>query len=372
MPIVFIHGVNTRIDESYHPRRLDRAKYIETLLRPQLPKPFSEMKVEDPFWGDDGATTGSSVLLPRTSGGAEAMGAGGAALVAPLPLEEIVDTLLLCWGDQSDGEAAVEPEMFEAVVRTLWALRLDGDLSARVAAARSRDEAISIVEEVLIERMPASAPPRATGAAEAYGWGVKAAIGGALKRLFTSPYVKRPVSMAVASNRAGLHSRFALFFGDVFVYLKERGTQGQPGPIIEKVLAALKPDGEPVLAITHSMGGNIFYDVVTHFAPTVKVAGWMSVGGQVGFLEYQRLFLGSAKGRFTGQKVEKPIAGPWLNVFDPIDPFAFLAEPVFNGVKDFEFVTGSNILNAHGDYFIREDFYERAGKRLAELLTSKQ
>lgn len=375
MPIIFIHGVNTRIDEAYHQDRLDRTRQIETLLRPKLPKPFADMAVVEPFWGDDGAHAGSSVLVPKASGGnAEPLGSGAEANEGTAPdLVDVIDTLLLAWMEPVAGHDLPDAQTFESVTNALWGLREDPMLLAHVAGAPDREAIVTAVDEALRKRLAeAEAGARASTSAEAYGGGILKRAGENLKRVFNHPYVKRPVSTTAGSlTRRAAHGRFAMFLGDVLVYLKTRGDISKPGPIVQKVLAELPTDDESVLAITHSMGGNIFYDVVTHFAPGLKVAAWLSVGGQVGFFEYQRLFLASQQGRFSGQKVKKPIVGPWLNVFDPVDPFAFLAKPVFEGVEDFEFTTGSSILSAHGDYFIRENFYVRAGERLGTLLAGE-
>jgi hypothetical protein len=373
VPIVFIHGVNTRIDEAYHHQRRKRGDFIDKFLKPVLPKPYSTMEVLNPYWGDDGAQTGSSVLVPsQTGGSAEAFGSRGAAGPEDREsCEEMIDSLLGALGGLDETVTDANADSFELVAKGLWDLRHDEELKRQVDDTRTREAALNIISEALHERFASPGGGERAQGVESYGIRAGVArVGSALGGLFNHPYVKRPISTGLGSRRAGLHKRFALFIADVFVYLKERGNSNDPGSIVAKVLDAFKKD-EPTLVVTHSMGGNIFYDVISHFAPKTNVTAWMSVGGQVGFFEYHRLFLKSGKERFTGQKVAKPIAGPWLNVYDPIDPFAFLAGPVFDGVEDYEFVTGSNIKNAHSDYFIKEEFYNRAGVRLGALLGEK-
>jgi hypothetical protein len=262
------------------------------------------------------------------------------------------------------------------VSRILWDIRSDSTLQAELTAYGNRAEALDRIEATVRERLAKTESQQrsqagASGKAEALGsQGLVARAAAYLDDLFNHPYVKRPLSTSLASGRARIHARYSLFFSDVFVYLKGRGNKTQgPGPIVRHVLTALAGTSEPIVVITHSMGGNIFYDVATHFEPQRDIAAWMSVGGQVALFEYNRLFLESAPGRFTGQKVPKPSkVEHWLNVYDPVDPLAFLAEPMFHEVQDFEFDTGSSIHRAHSDYFLRESFYERAGSRLAELI----
>src|SRR5262245_33194422 len=109
MPLIFIHGVNTRIDESYHEARLDRTRLIEAFLRPKLPKPFESMKVVDVYWGDDGAPAGSSFLVPSATGGAAAtLGAGQHRAE---DLGETVDALLEAWASNQLDDADVRDDL---------------------------------------------------------------------------------------------------------------------------------------------------------------------------------------------------------------------------------------------------------------------
>jgi hypothetical protein len=55
-----------------------------------------------------------------------------------------------------------------------------------------------------------------------------------------------------------------------------------------------------------------------------------------------------------------------MNVLDANDIFSFRAEGVFDGVKDFNYETGSRLMEAHSGYFRRPSFYRRLGERLAQ------
>ena len=77
-----------------------------------------------------------------------------------------------------------------------------------------------------------------------------------------------------AELRPTLHEFIAYFIGDVVVYLNERGTPQAPGEIPKRLLAALlkahvrkKQTGEKIVVITHSMGGQLFYDAVKFASP---------------------------------------------------------------------------------------------------------
>ena len=56
--------------------------------------------------------------------------------------------------------------------------------------------------------------------------------------------------------------------------------------------------------------------------------------------------------------------GAWYNVFDPIDPLAFRADPIFSGVTDFMFDSITGLASAHTTYFKRPQFYARCRYRL--------
>jgi hypothetical protein len=166
--------------------------------------------------------------------------------------------------------------------------------------------------------------------------------------------------LALDPYREKWHRNFSRFLGDVFVYLYE------PGPIVSTVLQAIVTapkyhDDEPVIIITHSMGGNILYDILTYYAPKLQVDVWVSVGGQVGQFEEMKLFKASRKEIGKPEKLIglKPRVRYWLNVYDPADIFAFKAKPIFADVdEEVEFLTGSGDLKSHGAYFKREDFYQ--------------
>jgi hypothetical protein len=197
------------------------------------------------------------------------------------------------------------------------------------------------------------------------GWqAVLDRIGELFRRIRRAP--RRVTTTALlAFFRRGVNANLTRFCGDVFVYLQKRGDVNAPGDIPKVVLDALRntrreTPSEPLVVITHSMGGNIVYDILTHFAPDVQVDDWVSVGGQVGLFEEMNLFHSSNPGVRTPNKVTGLPTGVrhWLNVYDPVDPFAFLTAPVFKSVdRDDSFKTGAGDWQAHGAYFTSFRFY---------------
>jgi hypothetical protein len=174
----------------------------------------------------------------------------------------------------------------------------------------------------------------------------------------------------VATQRAGI------FVGDVFAYLNSRGEKDSPSDIVRVVRDALanaasrrtEPDSKLVV-VAHSMGGDIVYDILTHFDPAIHVDAFVTVGSQVALFKELKLYVeDKGSSPVVSGLISKPTnIGLWVNVFDPLDVLGFATEGVFAGVKDFAFATQASPLDAHSTYFIRPNFHERLRARLAEV-----
>jgi pimeloyl-ACP methyl ester carboxylesterase len=160
--------------------------------------------------------------------------------------------------------------------------------------------------------------------------------------------------------------QMSMFVGDVFVYLDSRGEAANPGDIVDVVSTALRGAGDPLVIVAHSMGGNIAYDVLTYYATDVHCTALVTVGSQVALFEEMKMFrlrdLG-IRGP-SGRVARPPNVDRWINVYDPIDMFAYLTTPVFSGTQDVPFGRAASPLAAHGDYFLRPEFYRELAKRL--------
>jgi hypothetical protein len=193
------------------------------------------------------------------------------------------------------------------------------------------------------------------------------------------------LSLAAGELRPKLNDFVTRFLGDVLFYMTRRGSPQAPGQIPrvlmdELVLAhtnkAARND-EPIVLLTHSMGGQIAYDVLTSFLPAagspVKVDFWCATASQVGFFEELNMFLASsphfskATGRLT------PIAsanlGYWWNVWDRNDILSFTTQGIFaGGIDDDEYWSGMSIAAAHSGYLERPSFYRRLAAKLKVAL----
>ena len=230
------------------------------------------------------------------------------------------------------------------------------------------------------------------------------------------------VSRLLGELRPKLNSFITLFIGDIFEYLAHRlakptgepqsptllselvqsQTQQpitvlpivhteslQPGAIPRELLSALrqaralqlmaKSEGrdEPIVVVTHSMGGQIVYDTVTTFLPQlpdyqdIRIDFWCAVASQVGLFEEMKLFLASDPqySKANHNKVPFPdrrYLGGWWNVWDVNDILSFTAKPIIEGVDDEFYDSGSSVLNAHEGYFERPSFYRKLADKLIE------
>ena len=133
------------------------------------------------------------------------------------------------------------------------------------------------------------------------------------------------------------------------------------------------------MLITHSMGGQIAYDVVSSFLPAtgsnIKVDFWCATASQVGFFEELNMFLASSAdfSKATGKRT--PIAqknlGHWWNVWDRNDILSFTTKGIFeDGIDDESYWSGMSVAAAHGGYLERPSFYRRFAEKLTAAFPS--
>jgi len=188
------------------------------------------------------------------------------------------------------------------------------------------------------------------------------------------------VSTVFAELRPVANEFVAYFIGDVLAYLNNRGSdERSPGEIPLRVIEALRKahslkrsTGERIIVVTHSMGGQLFYDATTFFAPAdseladLKVDHWISCGSQVSFFAELGLFNGQPATK-APDKLNRPASvSAWTNYYDRNDLAGFVMKPVFEGVEDIQYDTGYGLAFAHSGFFARPSFFEAIAKRIKQ------
>ncbi|MFK7600618.1 hypothetical protein ACI3L1_00255 [Deinococcus sp. SM5_A1] len=179
---------------------------------------------------------------------------------------------------------------------------------------------------------------------------------------------------AMLDLRRPLEGFIPFFVGDALEYFTLRGTPRQPGPIAARVLAALKKSwhlsrerDEPLVIVTHSMGGQLIYDALTSFLPAdpelsdLRAAVWCAAASQVGPCKALGLFLDDQTGGGTALDAS-PHLGYFWNVWSERDLLSFPAEGSVPGAHDTDFPLGGR--SPHMAYLQRPEFYRTLAARV--------
>ncbi len=407
MPIVFVHGVNVRKDEEGRYTRAEQRRdaFFKECVLTSIAADPKRLVVYNPYWGGHAATFpwdhGALPEAEYETFGAEA-GLEATELLPALSLAGVLGegeapppaNGVLPWLARRGIEAATDFLVLTATDPSIDEF-VDADAVARLARAVGayafvhRDAPPSWLDQVatneaFIDRLAAEVQAWGAGAVpagaetrwESFGAGDQAwrslrDTAGRIRRAA----VKLERGQFRSRVRDPLHKNLAQFLGDTFVYLNERGTAEAPGPIVQDVIEALEAADaqrrgtpEPLIVVAHSMGGNIMYDVLTYFRPSINVDYFVTVGSQVALFEELKLFKISDATIPNGIKqVSKPRnVQRWLNVFDHHDVLGFVTGKVFADTTDVEYTTGSWLFGAHGAYFTQPSFHHRLAARVQE------
>lgn len=398
MPFVFVHGVSNRASApEYEENELARNAFFRGLVFPRIGLDV-KTAIFNPYWGDDGVTfRWGNVSLPERESLIETFGS-----VENLPEALAAVEMLGRGGLGISGIADIARHSLIEAVDAVW--------TAALTAANSEEEAVALAESYKNVGLYARANPKPA-------WLDKASDGNFIDQLiFSATQVTAETALSVATEpqwesfgsigllnllkerareitsfanskvataatslaRRKVHMGAALFIGDIFQYLTNRGQKDEPGPIVQKILhdfrearALVSVDDPKLVIVGHSLGGVISYDILTHFDPTIQVDDFVTVGSQVALFEEMTLYKESRTGIPKSPPIDR-LESPknirrWLNIFDLNDIFGFRVEGVFSGPRDFAFETKMGLMDAHGGYFHRPDFYYRLGERLAQL-----
>lgn len=416
MPILYIHGVNTRSREGFFALK----PFLERLVAPVLSDDPEHVLIDDVYWGDvgvkfawDGAARPSSRLLGMGTNHVEP-GLLESALTASAfksILKDIPDAPMkpastggLISGGASTGSRKTPAQTLEQLdgsalsdlLVSLLASEIP-DSATRAKLALTADEVamevaqqgvLSTIDDpeqqiqLLLDRIKKGAGTETDDRLAAMGapaWlsGMYDRMSETLGRAVGLPAYT--VSVFAAEIRKPLNEAISLFMGDVFEYLKERGDKHKPGEIQIRLLNKLQQArtnaqqrNEPLIILSHSMGGQIVYDALTYFLPESKelsdfrIHFWCATASQVGFFEEAKLFLASKDQYRSGKPVPFPRQNlkAWWNVWDYNDFLSFTVKDIIEGVDDEPYDSGMALLTAHGGYLQRPSFYRRLAEKM--------
>jgi hypothetical protein len=378
VPLVFVHGVNVRLGPPHYENVKMREAYFRRFL---LRRRDGTGGVFSPYWGAYGVRFRWNL-----------------ASLAGAPADEL-------FGDAAEPFAslraafapnAVAGRTLVEVARSSFAAAVDLAWAAAAYAPTneiSADEMAAAAERAAayVERCPA---PGWVGevssddeflqrlareiaeddAPESFG---SAALVPVLRRAVNAvaAVVRGPGALVARGARAGFGTELAFFAGDVIEYVDNRGVRGRAGPIVSVIVndlrdadAARTDDDPELVVVAHSMGGNIAYDILTHFADDLHCDTLITVGSQIALFEEMATFRASDRSIPDARRArasKPPNVLRWINVFDPLDVLAFRAGAVFEGVEDLELGSSFSPLHAHGHYFYYPGFYRQIAGRLA-------
>ncbi len=416
MPIVFVHGVANRRGSGYERAFSSIERFLKNYVASSISDDPDGVTVIDAYWGDLGAKFAwGRASRPRTP--LLGMGPEDAPdevrmqtyaqlydQLAPIPVaeESSLDTgglIAAGVGERQPPLSALPPDRLSdlaaAIISTL-AEDTEADVDRALIAAdelahdeQFRNELAALESPAQYERF-ASAVERSVEeelglVGQGIGWlgGLKDRIGEVLDRGRKAP--GWAASRVLLEARRPLHDTASVFLGDIFEYLEERGYAGTPGSIEERVVSKLREAheisqqraGEPIIVLSHSMGGQIVYDIVTEFLPNatngdenIFIDFWCAAASQVGFFEELKLFHNSSDqfSEDNANLVPYPDSnlGSWWNVWDSSDILSFTAEGIFEGVDDEEYSSGTSIISAHSGYFTRPSFFRRLADKIRD------
>jgi len=420
MPIVFVHGVATRaagLEQSWG----QIESYLRHYAAPALAGDPGRVAIMPAYWGDvascfrfGGSSRPRSPLLgqgslqdaalpaalaaaeyaglipasPPAAGGLAAAGlvaagpaipgprtpgaGGNAASVRDMPPDELSDLAAAC------AYAAAGDDVPAAWLIAADEAAHDPQVRLRLQQAPDDVTAQALYLEAVQQRVAAAEPGALAGMGAGSPWAQwRRRVAEAMDRGSHAPSFA--VSRVLGEARGPVNTAASRFLGDIFVYLNSRVEGQGMGPIPRVVLQRLQEAGrsrvtadEPLVVVSHSMGGQIIYDLVTYFLPALapadgaqtRVDFWCATASQVGLFLDLNLFLAADGGRAPLAPPSRRWLGGWWNVWDYNDFLSFSVRDIVRGVDDEAYSSGLSLVSAHSGYLRRPSFYRRLRAKL--------
>lgn len=355
MPIVFIHGVAVRREGDPGWEQVSHvtkgiawehiqgflSQHVAPILNAENPQ---DVQISEIYWGDLGASYG---LGGRSLGSWQS--SDPPAMAADLTPDEVGERL------EEEFCRTSQTSQWPEVIAAVWNVARDFNL-LEIARALPPERQWPFLSAAVEGRLHL---PRQD-----------------FRRLLEDPRLprrlvlerRRNLKLTLGAVRRPIEDFVPLFLGDMTSYLGRRGVPQQPGILMRRVLGGLKAarldadPAEPLVVLTHSMGGQLMYDALTSFLPAdpqaqdFRVDFWCACGSQVGLFRELGQFL-ERKPLPTPALLHSPHIGYFWNVWSFSDFLSFRAEGIIQGAHDTAFPFFGNVRSDHLSYLTNPSFY---------------
>lgn len=367
MQLVFVHGVATRSGNGYAQIVANR----DTLFR-EIAFKGKDLRIYSPMWGDHVPNIDPDVFETDVRARNFAIGAvpsaqmGGlagaatptatgndlAAVARRFPIVAIDAAFAQVLETADETGRHLTPEELAAFRNAVAAIE-QGAATARVDQAKTDEDLATSLGDIGVA-----------------GFGIVNSLSKAVSAV-TDRIRNTASTVAFGPVLDHFSPWVGRFLGDVFVYL-------QQGDLRDRIRSSIRADlvrahdasragGGPVVVVGHSMGGVILADMLQDLNAAglpadLRVAALFTVGSQPGLFRSIGLLTGVVG---SDRRTPRPsCVAAWFNVFDPLDPLAFRADPLYSGVEDLAFDSITGLFSAHTTYFSRPQFHACFRKRL--------
>lgn len=302
-PVFVIHGVNVRDAAAFAAVVLDLNRRVGSAWR------FIPV-----YWGDlGGSCQGVEATIPR----------GATRMEAASLLNVDADPVRI---DAADVAGAAAERVHPSL--------LGGSIYIDVQRQWQQTEWLRLIEDAALAEDIGGAIGETVAAAESTpGYVMRAAderVTASVVRAFdhvVGAIASRVLGGLNRTLRTNFGPTLARFLGDVFVYENDRER------IQHRLTDAMSREGvgtemQPATVLAHSLGGVVTFSAAVRARDPVYLDRLVTFGSQSAFFHIIRAI--AEVPTFDGSPVEvPPRIGRWFNIWEPLDPLAFLAANVF-------------------------------------------
>jgi hypothetical protein len=165
------------------------------------------------------------------------------------------------------------------------------------------------------------------------------------------------------------------FTGDLILYQRRQAAlQARVWETVMEHAPGYGLASRPIDVISHSLGGTMVFDMAMAGQPTLHVGQLLTCASQISYFHVIGCSPSTLDPTASGEPVTLPATiADWTNFFVPLDPWAFLAAPVFtmadgDDPEDVEVYSGERgdrvLTHAASYYWTHPVFVERARRQL--------